>query len=94
MTKEDYYPKCTKFGKHHGAYFQEIKRMGTKYVGGEEVVRWCSECGAITIDFEEYRSEEHTSELQSHSFISYAVFCLKKKKKYNHIIFHNNTYLT
>src|ERR1051326_4485888 len=26
-----------------------------------------------------YRSEEHTSELQSHSFISYAVFCLKKK---------------
>ena len=28
-----------------------------------------------------FRSEEHTSELQSHSFISYAVFCLKKKKK-------------
>src|SRR5881296_3987184 len=27
------------------------------------------------------RSEEHTSELQSHSNISYAVFCLKKKKK-------------
>src|SRR6186713_1789407 len=26
------------------------------------------------------RSEEHTSELQSHSGISYAVFCLKKKK--------------
>src|ERR1051326_9220557 len=26
------------------------------------------------------RSEEHTSELQSHSFISYAVFCLTKKK--------------
>src|ERR1051326_1631778 len=25
------------------------------------------------------RSEEHTSELQSNSFISYAVFCLKKK---------------
>src|SRR6056297_234368 len=26
------------------------------------------------------RSEEHTSELQSHRRISYAVFCLKKKK--------------
>ena len=26
------------------------------------------------------RSEEHTSELQSHWYISYAVFCLKKKK--------------
>ena len=28
-----------------------------------------------------WRSEEHTSELQSQSTISYAVFCLKKKKK-------------
>src|SRR3546814_2610366 len=34
-------------------------------VGGEEIVR---------------RSEEHTSELQSLMRISYAVFCLKKKK--------------
>src|SRR3546814_5100300 len=32
------------------------------------------------------RSEEHTSELQSLMRISYAVFCLKKKKK------HTNTY--
>ena len=32
--------------------------------------------GKITV----LRSEEHTSELQSHSFISYAVFCLKKKR--------------
>src|SRR3546814_10214198 len=29
------------------------------------------------------RSEEHTSELQSLMRISYAVFCLKKKHKYN-----------
>src|SRR5881296_4413934 len=28
------------------------------------------------------RSEEHTSELQSHSNTSYAVFCLKKKKNW------------
>src|SRR3546814_4646662 len=33
------------------------------------------------------RSEEHTSELQSLMRISYAVFCLKKKKN-------NNTYTT
>src|SRR3546814_5226525 len=33
---------------------------------------------------DEQRSEEHTSELQSLMRISYAVFCLKKKKnKYN-----------
>src|SRR3546814_5000254 len=31
------------------------------------------------------RSEEHTSELQSLMRISYAVFCLKKKKKQKHI---------
>ncbi len=29
------------------------------------------------------RSEEHTSELQSLARISYAVFCLKKKRKKN-----------
>src|SRR3546814_3497520 len=31
--------------------------------------------------FLSFRSEEHTSELQSLMRISYAVFCLKKKKK-------------
>src|SRR3546814_4368769 len=31
-----------------------------------------------------FRSEEHTSELQSLMRISYAVFCLKKKTKINH----------
>src|SRR3546814_9545520 len=30
---------------------------------------------------DDHRSEEHTSELQSLMRISYAVFCLKKKKK-------------
>src|SRR3546814_9558548 len=35
--------------------------------GGEETLQW--------------RSEEHTSELQSLMRISYAVFCLKKNKK-------------
>src|SRR3546814_8602509 len=36
-------------------------------------------CG--NIDNTVHRSEEHTSELQSLMRISYAVFCLKKKKK-------------
>src|SRR3546814_7801889 len=38
-----------------------------------------------------FRSEEHTSELQSLMRISYAVFCLKKKKRKNE---HYNTILT
>src|SRR3546814_11606368 len=41
--------------------------------------------GAMTDAIDEFladkRSEEHTSELQSLMRISYAVFCLKKKKK-------------
>src|SRR3546814_1519639 len=37
------------------------------------------------------RSEEHTSELQSLMRISYAVFCLKKKKKILFFIHHVHT---
>src|SRR3546814_7262364 len=36
---------------------------------------------ALAVETHENRSEEHTSELQSLMRISYAVFCLKKKKK-------------
>src|SRR3546814_4904605 len=39
------------------------------YIGGDELINGT-------------RSEEHTSELQSLMRISYAVFCLKKKKKH------------
>src|SRR3546814_2262406 len=35
----------------------------------------------LASDAEDFRSEEHTSELQSLMRSSYAVFCLKKKKK-------------
>src|SRR3546814_5764610 len=40
-------------------------------------------CGAggLTLGAAEARSEEHTSELQSLMRISYAVFCLNKKKE-------------
>src|SRR3546814_8583153 len=40
--------------------------------------------GRVALSFaamEQYKSEEHTSELQSLMRISYAVICLKKKKK-------------
>src|SRR3546814_2235229 len=43
--------------------------------------RALKEGGDAVIDIHSvYRSEEHTSELQSLMRISYAVFCLKKKK--------------
>ena len=46
---------------------------GGRFIG-EEVAK------KLGIAYCNNRSEEHTSELQSHSLISYAVFCLKKKK--------------
>src|SRR3546814_4371575 len=50
---------------------------------GEEATSVASTMAIDRADmaFPSYRSEEHTSELQSLMRISYAVFCLKKKKK-------------
>src|SRR3546814_2329099 len=52
-----------------------VERRKECLVGGDddEVPGW-------SIEFSGDRSEEHTSELQSLMRISYAVFCLKKKK--------------
>ena len=50
--------------------FERLEAKLERYPG--QLARACVELA---------RSEEHTSELQSHSFISYAVFCLKKKKR-------------
>src|SRR3546814_3834607 len=47
---------------------------GAAIVGG--IAEGCRQAGCALIG----RSEEHTSELQSLMRISYAVFCLKKKK--------------
>src|SRR3546814_4947928 len=41
---------------------------------------WFAGAVSIPVMALSYRSEEHTSELQSLMSISYAVFCLKKKK--------------
>src|SRR3546814_7930682 len=42
--------------------------------------------GELTLGGPRFRSEEHTSELQSLMRISYAVFCLKKKTPTKHQI--------
>src|SRR3546814_4306641 len=67
-----------------------------------EVIRVDSNCDIdefIIALFHCERSEEHTSELQSLMRISYAVFCLKKKKKktmktHTELIIINNDYTT
>src|SRR3546814_1331015 len=50
------------------------------------VAEFDGERAMLLIVFTPERSEEHTSELQSLMRISYAVFCLKKKKNKTHII--------
>ena len=70
-----------------------LEQLISKYRKTIAVLEQGGELGAAKglqkakVYLEEYaasvRSEEHTSELQSHSFISYAVFCLKKKTKIN-----------
>src|SRR3546814_262134 len=57
-------------GAKYGGWYPVAERYGKKF--GTE--NW------VAIPFGG-RSEEHTSELQSLMRISYAVFCLKKKKK-------------
>src|SRR5213592_1697358 len=47
---------------------------------GRATLRFISQCDVTRRRVYEARSEEHTSELQSRYVISYAVFCLKKKK--------------
>src|SRR3546814_3669712 len=54
-----------------------LTRSGNTITGSARSVRGFDLHNAISA----CRSEEHTSELQSLMRISYAVFCLKKKKK-------------
>src|SRR3546814_10179827 len=65
---------------------QEIPATGAVGTAGARVepVYLCG-AQALGIAWAKRRSEEHTSELQSLMRTSYAVFCLKKKKKKEHI---------
>src|SRR3546814_6349379 len=66
-----------------------VTRVETKVAVGICRCRRSRSCGgALTPTRSSQRSEEHTSELQTLMRISYAVFCLKKKKK-NKTIRHN-----
>src|SRR3546814_9566413 len=53
--------------------------VGLLDAGGRTVAP--TEAAVAQARYDCWRSEEHTSELQSLMRISYAVFCLKKKKK-------------
>src|SRR3546814_3466291 len=50
-------------------------------VTDEQLMRLQNTADDVGADLQAFRSEEHTSELQSLMRISYAVFCLNKKKR-------------
>src|SRR3546814_6202680 len=61
-----------------------LKVVGRAGIGVDNVdIPEASKKGVIVMNTP-FRSEEHTSELQSLMRISYAVFCLKKKKTRKH----------
>src|SRR3546814_10533316 len=75
----------------HGLAGEEAGQVAGQSAGRPQVVSFGQQAHAGQIQFTlaaqgfapaaRHRSEEHTSELQSLMRISYAVFCLKKKKK-------------
>src|SRR3546814_8049204 len=63
----------------------EVANPSALFLGRSEAGKGEPVAGsAIFAGMEGTRSEEHTSELQSLMRISYAVFCLKKKKYYTY----------
>src|SRR3546814_6401517 len=73
-------------GRHNGfdKLIGAMVRQGLAWNGGFALLS--SRCSYELVEkaaLSACRSEEHTSELQSLMRISYAVFCLKKKKKCN-----------
>src|SRR3546814_962483 len=77
--------------REHGydrAYFHHIRRVGGTSLNETFFSLISRNPKRVTSNIRRsIRSEEHTSELQSLMRISYAVFCLKKKKYINNITY-------
>src|SRR3546814_5194511 len=65
--------------RHHGDHLRILKEAGSELCQPIKMIAYL--VGGMDGEQADWdRSEEHTSELQSLMRISYAVFCLKKKK--------------
>src|SRR3546814_7346453 len=64
-------------GQVYNIYFNEVAVRPSR---AQDAVRAVFSKGGACYDCHTIKSEEHTSELQSLMRISYAVFCLTKKK--------------
>src|SRR3546814_4977891 len=88
------FPYTTLFRSHHALSGRQRGRDEWRHClhGTQSDVRAAKRVGASAgrQAWNDFRSEEHTSELQSLMRISYAVFCLKKKKKTT--LYNDNTH--
>src|SRR3546814_4247432 len=87
------FPYTTLFRSWHsqtrcGSRRSQSSRRSTRFIGLVSSVRSSARRFVAPLPLQ-CRSEEHTSELQSLMRISYAVFCLKKKKNILPHYFHN-----
>src|SRR3546814_1501578 len=76
-------PVPTRHGSHRRAWHQRLRNDAglLRSTEAPPPLRPCQNHTVHVRNVLKDRSEEHTSELQSLMRISYAVFCLKKKKK-------------
>src|SRR3546814_6605660 len=72
------FPYTTLFRSFNAELLDECLRIRAHDIAGR---KWSEP--NYPLGYTSYRSEEHTSELQSLMRISYAVFCLKKKNTNN-----------
>src|SRR3546814_1207577 len=72
-------PRCPCPNANHSPWCHALSPITGKESGRQG--RWPIQGSWFVTDANSGRSEEHTSELQSLMRISYAVFCLKKKKQ-------------
>src|SRR3546814_9486739 len=87
-------PAHAALGARHRGHRRDIGRlnctgdMKLKFDSWDDVIAFA--CALPDVEMLSFygtpRSEEHTSELQSLMRISYAVFCLKKKKTEMHLL--------
>src|SRR3546814_7027024 len=70
-----------RFGAEFGG---QVGKLAAPHAGAGRIAALRHEAVDHAVENHVVRSEEHTSELQSLMRISYAVFCLKKKKKNTH----------
>src|SRR3546814_9537156 len=76
MPSETAKPDMTTYIENSATGADKLPRVDTDFT---TPLRW-----GLAVLLVGFRSEEHTSELQSLMRISYAVFCLKKKKSKTH----------